>query len=311
MPAATVASSGSLFASVLLLAGVTAPATGQSTHLAQLERSAPAASLEPVASLATGGWASAWMVPAAGGDALGVLVGLEHSSFAALTSTFVAGRFRLGPVWQATFAQVSLDDLFDPVLLEQFPGLGALGAAATQIGVDGVVPLGPLRISGGLQWQRDELLGEATTVWSGRASAAAPLPLQFRAVGVLERHLTGSGRSAGRFRAGVARDFSTGPMRWSATVGGSLGDLWDAESRRRSIASSLSGTLAGLLTLGAAVGFERDIFGVRGWERYAAIGLGLRFGRVGATVRRGGQGSAEASPTAVSILVDLTNRRER
>ena len=277
-------------------------AAAQSTHLAQLQRSAPAVTIEAVTDVSVGGWASAWSAPAAAGRTQGILVGLEHSGFASMTSVFAAARFRLGPRWQASFAQIRLDDLFDTALLEQYPGLGTLGASATQLGLDGLTALGGVQLSGGIRYERDELIGETEAGWAIRLSAAAPVIVGIRSSAVVERRLNGSGEALGRVTVGLARDLHSGPISLTAAAGLALGDLWDALAERRVAGMSLRVSLAGLLSLAAAVGAERDVYAADGWLGFAAFGLGLSVGPIGAHVRRGGQADSQAAPTAFAVV---------
>ncbi|HEX9727413.1 MAG TPA: hypothetical protein VGA37_02775 [Gemmatimonadales bacterium] len=276
----------------------------QSSHLTLLERSAPASAVEPVSVVAGDGWLAAWLAPAAGGRSTGLLAGIEHNGFAALTTVLVAARFHAGPSWQISFAQTSVKDLFDPALVEQYPGLAALGASATQVAADAVKRLGPAFLSVGARYERDELLGDATTAWLARASAATPFVLGVRAAVVVEHPLNGTTVSAGatRLTAGLARSFTVGRVGLDWGAGASLGDVWALGRARRLLATSLRLSLLDLVSLSAGVGTERDPFGSGDWLGYAAFGLGVRVGGFGADLRRGGPADALASPMAVSLL---------
>jgi hypothetical protein len=75
-----------------------------------------------------------------------------------------------------------------------------------------------------------------------------------------------------------------------------------AESADWQLASSLRVTVLDLLSVSGALGAERDPFGDGGWLGFAAFGIGVSFGPVGADVRRGGLGAANAAPMAFSML---------
>ena len=66
-----------LCASLLSLGALNA-ARAQSSHLSDLERAAPAATGDAVATGAAGEWRALWTVPAAAPSLRGVLVGLEE-----------------------------------------------------------------------------------------------------------------------------------------------------------------------------------------------------------------------------------------
>lgn len=295
-------SSSSLAVAALL--AVTSPAVAQSSHLTRLEGAVPALVPDPVSAIAAGGWTSAWLSPAAGQNATGVLVGLEHSGFAAVTTVFAAGRFHYGLVWQVSFAQTRVADLFDDALLAEFPGLSTLRASATQVGLDAVLPLGSGPAVGlGVLYEREDFLGDASRAWRLRASSAGPSVLGIRSAAVWERVVFGGGRRAGvgRVRMGLARTFGARPIAVDLGAGAVLGRLWAAEPGGWQVASSVRVTVLNLLTLSGSFGLERDGFGDGGWLGFAAFGVGLSLGSVGADFRHGGVAAAEAVPTAVSL----------
>jgi hypothetical protein len=281
-----------------------APLAAQSSHLTRLGMSAPAVAPDPVSANGIGGWGSAWVVPAAGSEARGVLVAVEHSAFAAVTTAFLAVRARVGVLWQFGLAQTSVSDLFDDVLLGEFPGLATLRAAATQVSVDAIVPLSHGAAAGlGGRYERDEFLGDAAGIGIVRASAAGPTILGVRSAFAYERVVTG-GRGptdAGRIRLGLARTAGGGRLATTLAVGATLGELWEQESPQRHVAGALRVTLLEVLSLTGSLGAERDAFGAGGWLGFWAFGLGLALGPVGADFRRGGSGAAEAAATGVSL----------
>ncbi len=298
---------GGSFSSRLILVaalGLVRPLAGQSTHLAELERKAPAISVESAGAVAVGGWASAWLAPAAGGRATGVLIGVEHNGFAAVTSMMAAARFRLGPMWQLTVAQTSVKDLFDATLLDQYPGLAQLGASATQLGADVIFGPGMFSVSLGWRYERDELLGDAASAWLARGSAAARLPLGFRLSLSAERAMSTAGMPAGTGRAamGVARHIRANRFSLAWGAGVIADDAWSRGRGRRVIATSVRSTLADLVSFSVAVGTERDPFASDGWLGFLAFGLGLNVGTWSADFRHGGPGTTQAAPTAMSLL---------
>jgi hypothetical protein len=296
-------SSSSLVVAVLVAAA--GPADAQSSHLTRLESAVPAIAPDQASAIATGGWVSAWLAPAAGHDVTGALAGLEHAGFAAVTTVFAAARIHLGLVWQVGFAQTRVSDLFDDALLSQYPELSTLRASATQLGLDAVLPLGGASAVGlGVLHEREEFLGDASRAWRIRVSAAGPRLLGIRSAAVVERMVSGGGpaTAAGRLRFGVARPFGSKPVAVTVGLGAAAGKLWSAESGDWQVASSLRVTIMDLLTVSGALGAERDPFGYDGWLGFDAFGVGVTFGPVGADVRRGGLGAADAAPMAVSMV---------
>jgi hypothetical protein len=279
-------------------------AQAQSSHLTRLELGAPAVAPDPVSALAVGGWTSAWLTPAAGGKVTGVLVGLEHSGFASMTTVFAAVRLAAGPVWQLSFAQAAVKVLFDEQLLTQFPELGTLRATATVLGLDAAIPLGHgAAVSLGGRYERDEFLGDAASIWMTRVSATGPTILGVRSAAAFERVMAGgtSDKGAGRLRVGLSRGVGFQRLDFTVGVGAIFGDVWAVESGQTRVAGSLRVSLLQLVTVSGALGAERDPFGASGWLGFASFGLGLRLGPVGADVRRGDVGASDAVPTAVSL----------
>jgi hypothetical protein len=302
-----VASSACCSSSLGLLAALAAASgvEAQSSHLTRLELAAPALMPDPVSALAVGGWTSAWLAPAAGDRVTGGLAGLEHSGFASMTTVFAAARLTAGPIWQLSFAQTAVTDLFDEQLLAQVPELGTLRAAATFLGLDAAVPLGGgAAVSLGGRYERDKFLGDAATAWLARASATGPTILGVQSAAALERVLAGgtSGKGIGRLRVGLARRGGPQRLEFTVGVGAVFGDVWAVESGQTRVASSLQVSLFQRVTLSGALGAERDPFGTAGWLGFASFGLGLRLGPVGADVRRGDVGASDAIPTAVSLV---------
>jgi len=303
-----VASSACCSSSLALLAALAAAsgAEAQSSHLTRLELAAPAIAPDPVSALAVGGWTSAWLAPAAGGDVTGALVGLEHSGFASMTTALAAVRLHAGPVWQLSFAQSRVTDLFDDALLAQFPELSTLRAAATHLGLDAALPLRyGAAVALGARYERDEFLGDAATIWLARLSATGPTVLGVKSAATVERVIAGgtSDKGPGRVRVGLAREFGTNRLGFTLGLGALFGDVWSVESGQSRVAGSIRVSLLKLVTLSGALGAERDPFGAApGWLGFAAFGLGLRLGPAGADLRRGDVGASDALPTAVSLV---------
>jgi len=301
--ASSACSSSSLAVAALLAAG--GPATAQSSHLTRLESAVPAFTPDPVSAVAIGGWSSAWLAPAAGHDATGALLGLEHAGFASVTTAFAAARVRFGPVWQLSFAQTRVSDLFDDALLAEFPELATLRAAATQVGLDAVLPFGAAGAAGlGLIHEREEFLGDESRAWRLRFSGAGPRLLGVRSAATVERMVSGGGQetAAGRLRIGLSRRIGSGPIGAELSVGAAKGALWAVERDGWQVASSLRVVVADLVRVSGSLGAERDPYGAEGWLGFVAFAVGVSLGSVGADLRRGGRASAEAAPTAVSIV---------
>lgn len=157
-----------------------------------------------------------------------------------------------------------------------------------------------------MQYERDEFLGDASHAWVMRASAAGPKLLGIRSTAAFEKMLSGGGARAGtgRLRVGVSRDVRPGNVALTVGLGATVGDVWAAGSRHRRAGSFVRVSLLDVLSLSGSLGAERDPFGNAGWLGFAAFGLGLSVGPLGAHMRRGGPGSAEAAPNAVSLLFE-------
>lgn len=286
-----------------LLAGA-GPVPAQSSHLTRLENAVPALAPDPLSPIATGGWVGVWLAPAAGHGATGAIVGLEHAGFAGLTTVFAAVRVHRALVWQVAFAQTRVTDLFDDALLAEYPELSTLRASATLLGLDAVLPLtGTAAIGLGVLQEREEFLGDASRSWRVRASATGPPIGGIRPAVTLERVVAGGGSAAGpgRVRVGIARSLGAGRVGVAFGLGAAGGALWAVESGRWQVASSLRVTVLDLLSVSGALGAERDPYGDGGWLGFAAFGVGLTVGPLGADVRRGGLAAPDAAPMAVSL----------
>jgi hypothetical protein len=208
-------------------------------------------------------------------------------------------------VWQLTFAQTRVTDLFDDALLADVPALAALRAAATQVGLDVVLPLGASGAAAlGLIHEREEFLGDGSRAWRLRISGAGPRLLGVRSAATFERVLaTGDQETAaGRLRVGLSRRVGSGPVGVDLSLGAVIGALWTAEPGGWQLAASLRAVILDLVRVSGSLGAERDPYGADGWLGFAALGVGLFVGPFGADLRHGGTGSAEAAPTAVSML---------
>lgn len=280
------------------------PAAAQSAQLRILERATPAVAGEPLSALAWGGWSGAWLAPAAGDSTTGFVLGVEHNGFASLTNTLLGARFRLGgPIWQVAVGQTSVGDLFDEQLLEEFPSLGDLNVSATQFSADGVLPLGrAVNVSVGIRFARDEILGDAEHVWAVRASTWVRLPGRLAAALTMERAVVADDAGSGRLTGGVGSKFGGRDIMFDLGVGARIDDLWKTGRAGVALAGGLRAGLFGLVSVYGGAGVERDPFEDAGWLGFASFGFGLTLGPIAAHARRGGQGTSEAAPTAVSLL---------
>ncbi len=239
-----------------------------------------------------------------------MLLGVERNGFASLTHVFLGVRLRAGAVWQLTFAQSNVEDLFDPLLLERYPGLGDLDVAATTVGLDAAAQVASgIWVSLGGRYERDELLSDAESFWVVRGSVALALPAGLNAGITAERGVRGgaAGTGLGRVLAGVGRVFRLDGVGLELGLGWRMDDLWDVGVARHALAGGMRVGLADLMYLSGAIGVERDPFGTGGWLSFSSFGLGLAVGHVAADVRRGGQTDGQAAPTAVSLVYGKRN----
>jgi hypothetical protein len=196
-------------------------------------------------------------------------------------------------------------DLFDDALLAEFPELATLRAAATQLGLDAVLPFGASAAAGlGVLHEREEFLGDGSRAWRLRISGAGPGVLGIRSAATFERVLATGGHAtaAGRLRIGLSRRVGSGPVGADLSLGAVTGALWAAESGGWQLAASLRAVVLDLVRVSGSLGAERDPYGSDGWLGFVAFAVGLSVGSFGADLRHGGRGSPEAAPTAVSVL---------
>jgi alpha-tubulin suppressor-like RCC1 family protein len=134
-----------------------------------------------------------------------------------------------------------------------------------------------------------------------------PVLLGVRSAVAVERVVAG-GRfgdaGAGRVRVGLARTVDGGAVSVTLGAGATMGDLWAANARSRTVATSLRVALLDRLTLSGAVGAERDLFGGGGWLGFASFGLWTESGERGRGFpagRRGrGRGGTDGGVGAIS-----------
>jgi hypothetical protein len=296
---------GSSFASLVLAPLCWAvPAAAQSVHLTQLEIATPALSADGLGSASWGGWPSAWVAPAAAGRALGIVASYQREDFSSTTTSFIAARFAAGPVWQLHFAQARLSDVFDPALLETYPGLSALGMSATTLGIDAILPWTALALSAGGRLERDELLGERTVMVVGRVSGRVVL-LGLNLFAAAERGVPSgtTGAALGRLTAGLGHHVQWSFVRFDLGAAARLGDVWKTSRAHATMSAALRAEFARVAALYGGLGIERNQFG-SGWLSFASVGVAVSVGHVAAHVRRGGQTAATAAPIAVSLLYD-------
>lgn len=287
-----------LCASLLSLGTATA-VRAQSSHLSDLERAAPAATGDAVATGAAGAWLALWTVPAAAPSLRGVMIGLEQNEFGSVTTLLAAARLKLGVLWQLQFAQAQVSDVIDPDLLAQYPELAALQVMARFVAVDGVQTLGRTTVSAGLRQEYDELLGVEASGLTARSSVRVRVGHRTAIAGVIDRALSsGLGTPAdGRLQIAVSQDVVTRAGRIQLDAGARVGRLRQSEISQTEYA--LGGTLAiqNIISINATAGSARLSQGPWNWR--AALGMSIALGSVGAHFRYGfkpeGRGSSKAA----------------
>lgn len=168
-----------------------------------------------------------------------------------------------------------------------------------------MLPFGADSAAGlGLIHEREEFLGDGSRAWRLRISGTGPRLLGVRSAVTVERVVaTGGGQAAvGRLRLGLSRRVGLGPIGADLSLGAVTGALWSVESGRWQLAASCRAVVLDLVRVSGSLGAERDPYGAEGWLGFVALGVGLSVGSFAADVRHGGAGSAEAAPTAVSVL---------
>lgn len=277
-------------------------AQAQSTHLSALERLVPAFAAELTVAGATGGWSGAWLAPAAGGDATGVLVGVERLGFSGLTSSYAAVRVRAGAVWQVSVASITVSELFDRDLLEANPELSILQVSAQQVGVDaGISPRSGSWVSGGVRNDRDELLSVVRNHQVARVSLYQCLPLRTAGSVSVERPV-GDESHGGRLSVSVAKRFSHRRVSGELGVGARLGRLWTVEAPSNALGASVTASLSG--TLGAAFGYREERSGAPSLvQRVFTAGVSLRVSALAAALQKTYRSESQGGTESIAILL--------
>jgi hypothetical protein len=286
-----------LFASLLAL-GAPKTAWTQSTNLSDLERVAPAATGDAVATGAASAWRSLWTVPAAAPALHGVMIGFEQNAFGSVTTVLGAARFRLGVLWQLQYAQAQVSGVIDPELLAQYPELATLRVMARFVSLDGVHTLGRTTVSAGLREESDELLGVSASGVTARSSVRLRLGYRTAIAGVFDRALSsGLGTPAdGRVQIAVSQDVVTGAGRLQLDAGARMGRLRQSEISETEYALGATLSIQDIMSINATAGSDRLSQGPWTWR--AALGVSIALGSVGAHFRYGfkpdGRGASRA-----------------
>jgi len=282
----------------LLSFGTLKAVWAQSSHLSDLERAAPAATGDAVATGAAGAWPALWTVPAAAPSLRGVLIGLEQNEFGSVTTVLGAARFKLGVLWQLQFAQAQVSDVIDPELLAQYPELATLGVMARFVALDGLQTLGRTTVSAGLRQEYDELLGVRTSGVTARSSVLVRVGHRTAIAGVIDRALSSSlGTPApGRAQIAVSQDVVTKAGRVQLDAGARVGRLRESEISETEYALGATVSIQDIMSINATAGSDRLSQRPGTWR--AALGVSIALGSVGAHFRYGfkpdGRGASRA-----------------
>jgi hypothetical protein len=286
-----------LYASLLSFGTLNA-VRAQSSHLSDLERAAPAATGDAVATGAAGAWRAVWTVPAAAPSLRGVLVGFEQNEFGSVTTVLAAARLHLGVLWQLQFAESHVSDVIDPELIAQYPELAALRVMARFVAIDGVHTLGRTTVSAGLRQEYDELLGVRAGGVTARSSVLVRVGRGTALAGVVDRAWSSSlGTPAdARAQIAVSQDAVTKVGRVQLHAGARVGRLRESEISETAFALGATLSLQDIVSLNASAGSGRLSQGPWTWR--AAFGVGIALGTVGAhfryTFRPEGRGASRA-----------------
>ena len=291
----------------LLSFGTLEPLWAQSSHLSDLERAAPAATGDAVATGAAGAWPALWTVPAAAPSLRGVLIGLEQNEFGSVTTVLGAARFKLGVLWQLQFAQAQVSDVIDPELLAQYPELATLGVMARFVALDGLQTLGRTTVSAGLRQEYDELLGVRTSGVTARSSVLVRVGHRTAIAGVIDRALSSSlGTPApGRAQIAVSQDVVTKAGRVQLDAGARVGRLRESELSETEYALGATVSIQDIMSINATAGSGRLSQGPWNWR--AALGVSISLGSVGAHFRYGFKPEGRGSSKSVAVTYTRRN----
>lgn len=285
----------------LLSLGTPTAVWAQSSHLSDLERAAPAATGDAVATGASGAWRALWTVPAAAPSLRGVLIGLEQNEFGSVTTVLAAARLKVGVLWQLQFAQAQVSDVIDPELLAQYPELAALRVMARYVALDGVHTLGRTTVSAGLRQEYDELLGVRASGVTARSAVRVRVGRRTAIAGVVDRALSSSmGPPAdGRAQIAVSQDVVTKAGRVQLDAGARVGRLRESEISETEYAVGATLSIQDVISINASAGSGR--FSQGPWTWRAALGVGIALGSVGAHFRYGFRPEGRGSSKAVAV----------
>lgn len=287
----------SLCASLLSL-GTLKAVGAQSSHLSDLERAAPAATGDAVATGAAGAWRALWTVPAASPSLRGVLVGLEHNEFGSVTTVLAAARLYVGLLWQLQVAESHVSGVVDPELIAQYPELAGLRVMARFVAIDGVHSLGRTTVSAGLRHEYDDLLGVRASGVTARSSVLVRLDHRTAIAGVIDRAWSSSlGTPAdARAQIAVSRDAATKAGRVQLNAGARVGRLRASEMSETAFALGAMLSVQDVVFINASAGSARLSQGP--WTWHAAFGISIELGSVGThfryRLRPEGRGSSRA-----------------
>jgi len=289
-----------LCASFLAL-GAPQTAWTQSTNLSDLERVAPAATGDAVATGAATAWRALWTVPAAAPALHGVIIGLEQNEFGSVTTMLGAARFRLGVLWQLQFAQAQVSGVIDPELLAQYPELATLRVMARFVSVDGVHTLGRTTVSAGLRQEYDELLGVRGSGATARSSVRLRVGSRTALAGAFDRALSSSlGTPAdGRVQLAVSQDVVTRAGRLQLDAGARMGRLRQSEISETEFALGATLSIQDVMSINATAGSDR--LSQSPWTWRGALGVSIALGSVGAHFRYGFKPDGRGASRAVAI----------
>lgn len=296
-----------LCASLLSLGPLNA-ARAQSSHLSDLERAAPAATGDVVATGAAGEWRAVWTVPAAAPSLRGVLVGLENNEFGSVTTVLALARLKLGILWQLQFAESHVSDVVDPELIVQYPELGDLQVMARFIAIDGVHTLGRTTFSAGVRQEYDELLGVEAHGLTARGSLLFRLGPHTAFAGVVDRALSsGLGTPVdARVLLAVGQEVPTKLGRFQFNAGGRVGRLRALEISETALGLGATVSIKDILSVNAGAGTAQLSQGP--WTWHAALGVGIELGVLGAHFRYHFRPEGRGTSRAVAVTYTRHDR---
>jgi len=286
-----------LYASFLAL-GAPHTVWAQSTNLTDLERAAPAATGDAVATGAASAWRALWTVPAAAPSLHGVIIGFEENEFGSVTTMLGAARFRLGVLWQLQFAQAQVSGVIDPDLLAQYPELATLRVMARFVSVDGLHTVARTTVSAGLRQEYDDLLGVHASGVTARSSVRLRVGHRTAIAGAFDRAMSSSlgTPAAGRVQIAVSQDVVTRAGRLQLDAGARLGRLRQSEISETEYAVGATLSIQDIMSINATAGSDRLSQRPGTWR--AALGVSIALGSVGAHFRYGfkpdGRGASRA-----------------